>query len=248
MTEGLSAADVLALTNRGSDPATTAALLDRDGMDGIWNNPFVYLVWIMVFAMFGRNGFGFGNDSSAATQGALTRSDMNEGFLNAQIQDGIRGIQNGLCDGFYAMNNSIMQGFNGVGRDLCSGFNGINQNINQSRFDTQQCCCDIERNIDAVRFENSRNTCDIVNAIRTDGEQTRTLINANTMQELRDKLAERDREVMARDFQLSQQSQNAYLVNQLRPCPIPAYPSCSPYASYNWGDVFGGRACGCGCG
>ena len=45
MNEGLSAADVLALTNRNSDPALTAALMnDRD--EELWNNPFVYLVWI----------------------------------------------------------------------------------------------------------------------------------------------------------------------------------------------------------
>lgn len=46
MNEGLSAADVLALTNRNtSDPALTAALInDRD--EELWNNPFVYLVWI----------------------------------------------------------------------------------------------------------------------------------------------------------------------------------------------------------
>ena len=205
---------------------------------------FIYLVWIMVFAMFSRNGFGFGgNDNNAATQGALTRSDLNEGFMNAQVQDGIRSIQNGLCDGFYAMNNSVMQGFNGVGRDLCAGFNGINQNINQSRFDTQQCCCDIERNIDSVRYENSRNTCDIVNAIRSDGEATRALINANTMQALRDRLAERDRDVLTRDFQLSQVAQNATLINELRPCPKPAYITCSPFSTYSYNGGCG--SCGC---
>ena len=244
-TDGLSAADVIALTrNNGMDPAT-AAILSRNEEDGeFWDNPFIYLVWIMVFAMFSRNGFDFGgNDSNAATQGALTRSDLNEGFMNAQVQDGIRGIQNGLCDGFYAMNNSVMQGFNGVGRDLCTGFNGINQNINQSRFDTQQCCCDIERNIDSVRYENSRNTCDIVNAIRSDGEATRALINANTMQALRDKLAERDRDVLTRDFQLSQVAQNATLINELRPCPKPAYITCSPFSTYSYNGGCG--SCGC---
>lgn len=244
-TDGLSAADVIALTrNNGMDPAT-AAILSRNEEDGEFlNNPFIYLVWIMVLAMFSRNGFGFGgNDSNAATQGALTRSDLNEGFMNAQVQDGIRGIQNGLCDGFYAMNNSVMQGFNGVGRDLCAGFNGINQNINQSRFDTQQCCCDIKNHISDVRYENSRNTYDIVNAIHSDGEATRALINANTMQALRDKLAERDREVLARDFQLSQVAQNATLINELRPCPKPAYITCSPFTTYSYNGGCG--SCGC---
>ena len=48
MNEGLSAADVLALTNRNnSDPALTAALInDRDRDEDMWSNPFVYLVWI----------------------------------------------------------------------------------------------------------------------------------------------------------------------------------------------------------
>lgn len=229
MDTGLSAADVMALTNR-----------DEENM---WNNPFVYLVWLWAFSAFG-GGFGFGNRNGEA----LTQAELQRGFDNQSVMNKLNGLENGLCDGFYAMNTGMLNGFNGVQRDLCAGFNGINQNINQSRFDAQQCCCETNRNIDSVRYENARNTCDIVNAIRCDGEQTRALINANTMQELRDKLAERDREVMSRDFQLSQQAQNTYLVNQLRPCPIPAYPSCSPYTTYSWGDVYGRNGCGCGCG
>ena len=87
------------------------------------------------------------------------------------------------------------------------------------------------RNIDAVRYENSKNTCEITNAIHAEGEATRALINANTIQELRDKLEARDREVMTRDFQLSQLAQNQYLVNEIRPCAKPAYITCSPYTT-----------------
>ena len=99
------------------------------------------------------------------------------------------------------------------------------------------------RNIDSVRYENSRNTCDIVNAIRSDGEATRSLINANTMQALRDRLAERDRDVLTRDFQLSQVAQNATLINELRPCPKPAYITCSPFSTYSYNGGCG--SCGC---
>lgn len=44
-----------------------------------------------------------------------------------------------------------------------------------------------------------------------------------------------------------QQTQN--IVGQLRPTAVPAYPSCSPYQAYSWGQVFGGGYCnnGCGC-
>lgn len=55
------------------------------------------------------------------------------------------------------------------------------------------------------------------------------------MQNLRDKLEERDRELMSANFQLSQLSQNQYLINELRPCAKPAYLTCSPYTAANYG-------------
>jgi hypothetical protein len=50
----------------------------------------------------------------------------------------------------------------------------------------------------------SKGFCDVAGAIHAEGEATRALINANTMQELRDKLADKDRELMTVNFQLSQ--------------------------------------------
>ena len=111
------------------------------------------------------------------------------------------------------------------------GFYGIQGALAENRFASQQYCCETNRNIDAVRYEGSKNTCEITKAIHDEGEATRALINANLMQELRDKLEARDRDVIVRDFQLSQLSQNAYLVNELRPCAKPAYITCSPYTT-----------------
>ena len=124
----------------------------------------------------------------------------------------------------------MLNGFNGVQRDLCTGFAAVNAGINQARFDSQQCCCETNRNIDAVRYEAAQNTSAITTAIHAEGEETRKLIQQNEIQALRDKVA---------DLQLAQSqcAQNAYLVNQLRPCPIPAYQAYSPYATYN--------TCGC---
>lgn len=59
------------------------------------------------------------------------------------------------------------------------------------------------------------------------------------MQELRDKLADRDRELMTANFQLSQQAQSANIINTLQPTPKPAYLTCLPYYAYNM--------TGCGC-
>lgn len=187
----------------------------------MWNNPFIYLVWLAVLGgggLFGnRNGYG-----DAAVQGAITRSDLFEGFNNQDVNGQLRGITNGLCDGFYAINNSLKDGFYGVQANV------------------KDCCCTTNRNIDAVRFDMSKGFCDVAGAIHAEGEATRALINANTMQELRDKLADKDRELMTANFQLSQQAQNAYLINEIRPCAKPAYITCSPYTTASFGGCGGG--------
>ena len=191
------------------------AAANGNGMNNeMWNNPFIYLVWL---AVLGRGGLFDGNGANdPAVQGALTRSDLFEGFNNQDVNGQLRGITNGICDGFYATNNALKDGFYGL----------------------QTCCCETNRNIDAVRFENAKNTCEITNAIHAEGEATRALINANTVQALRDKLEDKDRQLLTANFQLSQQAQNAYLINEIRPVSKPAYITCSPYTTTSF--------CGCG--
>ena len=202
MNEGLTASDVLALT--------------RNDENEMWNNPFIYLVWL---AVLGGGGL-FGGNRTAELQNAVTRSDLFEGFNNQDVNGQLRGITNGICDGFYAVNSGLKDGFYGIQGALA-----------ENRFAQQSCCCETNRNIDAVRYEGAQNTCAITNAIHAEGEATRALINANTMQDLRDKLEARDRDIMVRDFQLSQLSQTANLVSELRPCAKPAYITCSPYTT-----------------
>ena len=193
MSHELSPADIVAMNGGGANE---------------WmNNPFIYLVWL---ALLGNNGGIFGNRGGAeALQGAITRSDLFEGFNNQEVNNQLRGLTNGLCDGFYA----------------------TRQGISDLGYAVKDCCCTTNRNIDAVRFENAQNTCAITNAIHAEGETTRALINANMIQDLRDKLEARDRDILVRDFQLSQLAQNATLINELRPCAKPAYITCSPYAT-----------------
>jgi hypothetical protein len=192
-----------------------------DGMDG--QGSWFWIIVLFLF-MFGANGGGvFGGQG-------LTRAEMTEGFNNQSVLNKLDGISNGLCDGFYAQNTTMLQGFNGVGNQIA-----------ESRFAAQQCCCETNRNIDNVRYEASKNTCDITTAIHAEGEATRALINANTMQALRDKLEDKDRELMTANFQLSQQAQSANLIAELRPCAKPAYITCSPYQARNFG------GCGCDC-
>ena len=187
------------------------AAANGGGMNGeMWNNPFIYLVWLAVLGGGGLFGNRYGAGADPAVQGALTRSDLFEGFNNQDVNAQLRGITNGLSDGFYAVNSGLKDGFYGIKDAICA----------------------TNRNIDGVRY-------DITSAIHAEGEATRALINATTMQELRDKLADRDRELMTANFQLSQQAQNAYLINEIRPCAKPAYITCSPYTTASFGGCGG---------
>lgn len=212
---------------------------DGFGCGGGW------FMWIIVlFALMGGWGNGFGRGYGNGP--GLTQVEMQQGFDTQNILRKLDGINNGLCDGFYAQNTTMLNGFNGVQRDLCQGFASVNAGIAENRFAMQNCCCETNRNIDAVRAENYKNTCEITNAIHAEGEATRALINHNVMQDLRDKLADRDRDLITANFQLSQQAQSANIIGTLRPFPQPAYITCSPYQAAS--TVYGcGCANSCGC-
>ncbi len=208
-----------------------AALMGNRNGDGFLEGNGI-IILILFFLIFGANGGGFGGwGNNGFASGALTRAEMYDGFNNQTVVRKLDGINSGLCDGFYAQNTTMLQGFNTLGREIAD-----------NRFAAQNCCCETNRNIDAVRSENYKNTCEITSAIHAEGEATRALINANTMQNLRDKLADRDRDLQTANFQLSQQAQNATLISTLRPFPHPAYITSSPYQAAN---VYG---YGCGCG
>ena len=171
------------------------------------------MMWVvMLFFLLAWGGGGFGG--FGGNNGAV--QTLSNEFLYTNL--------NGTMDrGFTQLAN---QNF-GIQKDLCQGFNGVQAGIANLGYQQAQCCCETNRNIDAVRYENAKNTCDITNAIHAEGEATRNLITANVMQELRDNL-------QAAQLQLGTVAQTQNLINQLKPTPVPAYITCSPYASaYN---------------
>lgn len=177
--------------------------------------------WIILILLFAGRGFGWGNGE---------------------------GVQDNFISGEF-IKRDIFNTNQNVSATGCQ----TQRDILESRYTTQlglqnlgqqmsSCCCETNRNIDSVRADAYKNTCEITTAIHAEGEATRALINANTIQDLRDRLEARDRELMTANFQLSQQAQSANIINTLRPVPQPAYLTCSPYFAYNYG---GCSNCGC---
>lgn len=169
------------------------------------------LMWAFAISLI-NGGFGGLGGYGGGANGVITRAELQAGFNDQDTRAGIRGIQQGICDSTYALTNAI----------------------NQTQHAISDCCCTTNNNIE-------RSTCNIVQAIHGEGEATRALINANTMDALREKVNEKDRELQSSQFQLSQLSQNATLINALRPTPIPAYLAVNPYQAV-------GYNCNTGCG
>lgn len=148
-------------------------------------------------------------------------------------------LNNSILNGQAELNRNVMQGNFDLQKTMMQGDWGIGQQLNDNRFAQQQCCCETNRNIDSVRADAYQNTCKITTAIHEEAEKTRGMIAANTMQELRDKLADRDRDLQTARFNLSQFAQTAAVVNQIRPYPQPAYITSSPYQSMGYGTCNG---------
>lgn len=218
--------------------ADIAAVTNKDRNDGFFNGDGFWgiIVLFFIFAMFGGGGL-WGNNNGL--QGALTRGEMADGFNTAQI----------------------LRNQSDITRDQF----GLQRDVLENRFAAQQCCCQTQQNILQNRYDNAlaaANTqreildnryntalgfqatqaqnaeccCDIKTAIHAEGEATRALINANTMQELRDNL-------QAAQMQLGTLSQTNTLLSAINKVPVPAYITCSPYQTAC--SPHNGNGCGC---
>lgn len=225
MGDGLSVADAMALANNARNTDENCGL---GGGSWLW---VVFLFFLMSWGnggMWGNRSSGFDN---SAVQGALTRSDLFEGFNTQDIKDGVDGVRNAICDStrgltsdINAVNTAMLQGFSSNGMNMMQGFNGVGMGIANLGHQIDSCCCTTNRSIDAVRYENAKNTCDIVDAVNAASQRVLDQMTQNQIDALRT-------ELQSAQLQLSNNAQTSTLIASLRPFPQPAYITCSPYTS-----------------
>lgn len=279
-----------------NDSLATGYMIGRDGNNGYnngggmgWGGDWFWGI-ILLALLLGGNGWGggWGNGANgAALQGALTRGDLCSEFSFNDLQNAVRGVQQGICDSTFALNNTVVNGFNGVARDMCTGFANVAAGISENRFAAQQCCCNIERAIDNSRFDTQTGfnalsnqlascCCDIRSGLKdiqyqnaTDTcaiqttmlNNTRDIIdnqNAGTRAILDWLCAKETADLRAENQTLklaaSQERQNNYLVNTLRPMPQLSYTVCNPFTGtygfpgYGYNGYGYNNNCGCNSG
>lgn len=226
--------------------------------NGAFGNNVDWIWAFLLFALIGNNGWGgvgYGGGRGGIGENYVLATDF------ATIERKIDGVNNGLCDGFYAQNTNMLNGFAGVQQTLCQGFNGVNATVtngfagvnnaictlgyqNQAGFNAlsrelADCCCSTKQMLGEIRYDNAKNTCDI---IRAGQDNTRAILDYLT----NEKISSLQAENSGLKAQISNDRQSAYIVSQLKePCPVPAYITPNPNCCYNYGVYPIGNNCGC---
>ena len=225
---GVSLADIAAVTGSSRDN------------DGMWGNGAWWIVILLIFGWggFGNNGWGGNGYGNGYTDAAIQR-----GFDNQAVVSKLDGINNGICSLGYdqlaqmnGINTNILQtGFGiqqAINADTVSGMqntNAIQSTLTNMAAQNASCCCETQRQIERGFADTNYN-------MATQACQTRQAIADSTRSILdylcQDKIATLQAENQNLKLKASQAEQNTYLINQLRPCPIPAYSAPNPFCCY----------------
>lgn len=208
---------------------------------------------ILLFLLWGRNGWGGDGNGSP-----VTRSDLCESFNFNGIQSDLRGLEQGLCNGFYTVGMNTMTGFHGVDNAICTLGYQTQQGMNDISRQLADCCCENRAAIAQVRYDMASDVCALQTSI---ANSTRDIVDSNNagvraildkicqmeISAKDEKIANQNQKIFALELAQSQANQNNYLLNQLRPSPIPAFSVPAPYQYTGCGTPYGFAANGCCC-
>lgn len=222
------------------------------------------LAAIIIIALlfgWGRNGCGNGGGdagsagSGAAMAGYVLTSDF------ANIERKIDGVNNGLCDGFYAQAQLI----NGVQQNMSNGFMSAElSRANQQAALMQQlygmqraadnCCCENRAAIAQVRYDMATQACDTRNTVQVAARDiidnqnagTRAVLDFLTSSRLRDLEAENSTLKLAASQAAQNDTLKTYMSGQFayyNPRPVPSFSVPAPFQYTGCGNGYG--KCGC---
>lgn len=151
--DNLSVADIAAVT-RNNDYCN-----DGMGFGGGW------LSWILIFALLGGGGFGFGGRAQAATT-----DEVAAGFANSAVLNKL----NELTVGQANINQNL-------GNAICSSTYELASKIDN-------CCCNTQAAIQQVRYDMAVQNGDLKALIHSEGEATRNLMQQNKIESLQQQI------------------------------------------------------------
>lgn len=250
----------------GEIPVVTTGYGNNNGF-GFGNGWEGLIGLALVAGLFGNGwgGFGTGGNRGGIAENYALATDF------ATIERKLDGVNNGLCDGFYAQNTNTLNGFAAVQQTLCQGFSGVNATINQGFANTNNaictlgyqnqagfnslgsqlasCCCDLRQQISdcccttqrAIDAINYNMAKNTCDIIQSSHNDTDRIISYLTNEKIEGLRAENT----ALKGQISNDRQSATIINALAPkCAEPAYIVPNPNCCYNYGVYPVNNGCG----
>ncbi len=189
------------------------------GGDGWW----AIIIFALIFG-WGRGGYGGSCDNGGGSSGATAGYVLATDFAN--IERKLDGVNNGICDGFYAMNTGMLNGFSNVTQAVTNGFYNselsrcnqqaaLMQQLNAMQRSADGCCCDIKEAIQGVNYNLATQACDTRNLIQNVARDITDNQNAGTREILgfltNSRIRELENENQSLKLAASQNAQNTYL-------------------------------------
>ena len=262
--------------------------------NGFGNNGMWWMWMILLWAIWGGNGFGngFGRGNGAGFLANQLNNDANTTML-LQAINGNKAAIDSLsttlhCDvsqlqsALTMINSSVDKISGDVKLSSCEVINAITSGDAALASKLAECCCNTQRSIDNVNltitkqgYENQLANCQQTNALQntiTSGFNALMSDNATKfniigdkidaqtaiindkfcqleMREMQNKIDTLREDKAALQSSALLQQQTANIVNQVRPCPVPAYLTCNPWGcnggyGYGYGyDGYGYNGC-----
>lgn len=204
--DGLNTALLTALTaNKGANPLETAAMMNGGGFgNNMWNNPFMYFVWMSMFNGGGFGGFGGNNQANELmNQINSLRQQIGDNQLSNITLDAVRGNANAIN----TLASSLNCDFNQLSTALCNVRSAIEQVGGQVGFSSERVINAVNSGDAAITSKLQECCCNMKTAVLEQGYQNQLALERQT------NTLGRDIEVFQAQSQL-QNCQNTAAVTQ----------------------------------
>ena len=190
--------------------ADFAAMQGNGGMNGMWNNPFMYLIWLAWFN--GGNGFGFGGnragvaagDVQAANNAAAIQnlsdmiSDNHNSDLTMQAIGGNTAAISQLAGMLNVSTDKIATAINVMSSQMQNGMCGIKSDILSMGYQNQLSTCQqtntilqqsqaltntVQNGFTSIGYQIERNACDVKEASLANTQRILDTLNNHWGQE-----------------------------------------------------------------
>lgn len=199
-------------------------------------------------------------DSSTASlerKSDAINSGLCDGFYaqNTTALTGFSNVNQNLCNGFSQAELSRANGQMNLMQQMNANNITAMQNANALQSQLAQCCCDsreaiaginynmamntnalqhsVESGFCQTNYNNASNTRDIIDNQNSNARAILDALNAQQLAAKDAKIAEQNQQIFGLQLAASQQAQNNYLVQTLKPAPVPSFPAGQLYGYMN---------------